>query len=93
MNLTQAENEANEIAAAVRATGTTGKVAIRYNRHAETYAVRVTLGAGNFWDLLMPASGSLYPLFHRNQWAGLGVEIRQGAPAADVARALINRIY
>lgn len=85
-----AEALANDIAAALNAAPHPGTVQVRYDRAAETFAVRVTIARTKF-DLCMPANGALYGLFRNGTWLG-GMHLNTDAAPVDVAVAMLRRI-
>ncbi len=85
-----AEALAHDIAAALNTAPHPGTVAVRYDRAAETWAVRVTIGRAKF-DLTMPAPGALYGLFRNGTWLG-GINLNTDAKPVDVAIAMLGRI-
>lgn len=85
-----AEALANDIADALNAAPNAGKVAVRYDRAAETWAVRITVARTKF-DLVMPAAGAMYALFRNGSWLG-GMNLNTDATPVDVAITLLRRI-
>lgn len=81
---------AEDIAAALNAAPHPFRVAVRYDRAAETHAVRVTT-LGRKYDLLIPAPGAYYALFRDGAWLG-GMNVTTEALPVDVAGALLDRI-
>jgi ADP-heptose:LPS heptosyltransferase len=82
---------AQEIAAPItRAVHGVAKVTVRFDRLAETHAVRVAF-TGRRYDLLIPAPGACYALFRDDAWLG-GMNLTTDALPADVANALLDRI-
>jgi hypothetical protein len=81
---------AADIAAALNAAPHPFRVAVRYDRAAETHAVRVAC-VGHRYDLLMPPPGAHYALFRDGAWLG-GMNLTTGAPPVDVANALLDQI-
>lgn len=82
---------ADEIAAALNAVPHPGvKVAVRFDRAADTHAVRVTFD-GHRYDLPIPAPGAHYALFRDGAWLG-GMNLTTDALPVDVAIALLDRI-
>lgn len=87
-----AEALAHDIADALNiAPQAAGRVAVYFDRDAETWAVRVTVNAWQRYDLLMPAPGALYALFRNERWIG-GMSLRSDAAPVDVAAALLARL-
>jgi hypothetical protein len=82
---------ASDIAAALNADPHPGaKVAVRFDRAADTHAVRVAVG-GHRYDLLMPTPGAHYALFRDGAWLG-GMNLTTDALPVDVALVLLDRI-
>jgi hypothetical protein len=81
---------ATDIAAALNAAPHAPAATVRYDRAAETHAVRVNL-VGHCYDLLMPAPGAMYALFRDGGWLG-GMHLTTDAAPGDVAIALLGRI-
>lgn len=81
---------AEDIAAALNAAPHPFKVVVRYDRAAETHAVRVAC-VGHRYDLLMPAPGAMYALFRDGAWLG-GMNLTTDAAPVDVAMALLDQI-
>lgn len=87
-----AEALAHDIADALNvAPQAAGRVAVRFDQDAETWAVRVILNRWQCYDLLMPAPGAQYALFRNERWIG-GMNLRSNAVPADVAGTLLARI-
>ncbi len=89
-NAKYAEALAHDIAAALDAAPHPGAVAVRYDRAAETWAVRITVARRRF-DLIMPAAGAMYGLFRNGTWLG-GMNLNTDAAPVDVAIARLRRI-
>ncbi len=85
-----AEALAHDIAAALNAAPHPGTVTVRYDRAAETCAVRFTIGCAKF-DLTMPAPAALYGLFRNGTWLG-GINLNTDAQPVDVAIAMLRRV-
>jgi len=82
---------AAEIAAILDAGPHSGaRIAVRFDRAADTHAVRVTFD-GHRYDLLMPTPGAHYALFRDGGWLG-GMNLTTDALPVDVAIALLDRI-
>ncbi|WP_341719879.1 hypothetical protein QQG74_09335 [Micromonospora sp. FIMYZ51] len=87
-----AEALAHDIADALNhAPHAAGRVTVRYDRAAETWTVRVTIGRANRYDLAMPAAGAMYALWRNGTWLG-GLHLCTDAAPIDVATALLDRI-
>lgn len=85
-----AEALAADIADALNAAPHPGAVAVRYDRAAETWAVRIVIARTKF-DLIMPAAGAMYGLFRNGTWLG-GINLHTDAAPVDVAIAMLRRI-
>jgi hypothetical protein len=82
---------ADEIAAALDpGPHAHAEVVVRFDRAADTHAVRVTFD-GHRYDLLMPAPGAHYALFRDGAWLG-GMNLTSHAVPVDVAIALLDRV-
>ncbi|MFI2577685.1 hypothetical protein ACH5AJ_36430 [Streptomyces rochei] len=82
---------AEDIADALRAAPhAAGRVTVREDIDAGTWAVRVTIGR-TWYELLMPAPGALYSLWRRGRWLG-GLGLATDAAPVDVALAMLRRI-
>ncbi|MGX4657117.1 hypothetical protein ACWCHM_26210 [Micromonospora sp. SCSIO 07396] len=82
---------AEDIADALRAAPhAAGRISVREDVDAGTWAVRVTAGR-TYYDLLMPGPGAVYSLWRRGRWLG-GIGLTTDATPVDVALTLLRRI-
>ncbi|WP_432833541.1 hypothetical protein [Dactylosporangium sp. CA-092794] len=82
---------AHEIADALGVAAHPFRVAVRYDRAAETHTVRVTTSGFGRYDLPVPQPGARYALFRNGARIG-GVNLTAAAAPATVADALLDHI-